>query len=66
MKNGRHEVFNSQISRLDPKVINEKLEEVFNKLDSAAKINITPRFVLQNIETGKHRYFEAQENNSFF
>ena len=57
MKNGRHEVFNSQMSNLDPKVINEKLEEVFNKLDSAVKINTALGFVLQNIETGKHRYF---------
>ena len=57
MKNGRHEVFNSQMSNLDPKVINEKLEEVFNKLDSAAKINTALGFVLQNIEAGKHRYF---------
>ena len=54
------------MSNLDPKVINEKLEEVFNKLDSAAKINTALGFVLQNIETGKYRYFEAQENNSFF
>ena len=29
MKNGRHEVFIFQISKLDPKVINEKIEEVF-------------------------------------
>ena len=29
MKNGRHKVFNLQISKLDTEVINEKLEEVF-------------------------------------
>ena len=52
MKNGRHEVFNSQISQLDPQVIKEKLETVFNKLDSAAKINIPLGFVLQSFETG--------------
>ena len=58
MKNGKHEVFNSQMSNLDPKVINLKLEEVFNKLDSAVKINAALGcFVLQNIETGKHQYF---------
>ena len=37
MENGRHKVFNFQMSKLDTKIINEKLEEVFNKLDSAAK-----------------------------
>ena len=33
MENGRHKVINFQMSKLDTKVINEKLEEVFNKLD---------------------------------
>ena len=37
MENGRHKVFNFQMSKLDTKIIIEKLEEVFNKLDSAAK-----------------------------
>ena len=48
MENGRHKVFNFQMSKLDTKIINEKLEEVFNKLDSAASINIALGFVLQN------------------
>ena len=34
MKNGSHEVFNFQMSKLDTKIINEKVE-VFNQLDSA-------------------------------
>ena len=53
MENGRHKVFNFQMSKLDTKIINEKLEEVFNKLDSAAKINIALGFVLRNVETGE-------------
>ena len=48
MENGKHKVFNFQMSKLDTKVMNEKLEEVFNKLDSAAKINIALGFVLRN------------------
>ena len=36
MENGRHKLFNFQMSKLDTKIINEKLEEVFNKLNSAA------------------------------
>ena len=47
MKNGRNKVFNFQMSKLDTKVIKEKLEEVFNKLDSAAKINIALGFVFR-------------------
>ena len=52
MENGRHKVFNFQMSELDTKIINDELEEVFNKLVSAAKINIELGFVLRNIETG--------------
>ena len=50
----------------DTKIINEKLEEVFNKLDSAAKINIALGFVLRNIETSEYRYFYTHENNTLF
>ena len=42
MENGRHKVFNIQrylTFKLNTKIINEELEEVFNKLDSAAKSN---------------------------
>ena len=45
MENGIHKVFNVQMSKLDTEVINEKLEAVFNKLNSAAKINIALGFV---------------------
>ena len=54
MENERHKVFNFQISQLDTKIINEKLEEVINKLDSAAKIIIALGFVLQSFETGEY------------
>ena len=40
MENGRHKVINFQMTKLDTRINNEKLEEVFNKLNSAAKINI--------------------------
>ena len=53
----------SKCSKKHTTIINEKLEEVFNKLDSAAKVNISLGFVPQNIETtGEYRYFYAQEN----
>ena len=53
MENGRHKVFNFQLSKLDPNLINEKLDQVFEKLDCAAKINIALGFVLHNIETSE-------------
>ena len=66
MENGKHKVFNFQMSNLDTKNINQKLEEVFNKLDPAAKIIISLRFVLRNVETGEYQYYYAHENNTFF
>ena len=53
------------MSKLDTKIINEKLEEFFNKLDSAAKINIALGFVHRIIETGNYRYFYAQKKQYF-
>ena len=44
-----------RLSQLDFKLINEKHEEVFNKFNSAPKINIASGFVLRNIETGEYR-----------
>ena len=49
---------------LDTKTINDKLEEVFNKLDSAATINFALRFVLPNVKTGENGYYYAHENNT--
>ena len=54
------------MSKLNIKLINEKLKEFFNKLDSAAKINIALGFVLRNIESGEYRYFYAYENSILF
>ena len=59
MENGRHKMFNFQLLKLDPNLVNEKL-------DGAAKINIAFGFVLRNIETNKYRYFYAHENNTIF
>ena len=48
------------------KVMNEKLEEALNKLNSAAKAFVPLGLALQNIETGEFRYFYTHENNTFF
>ena len=66
MENGRHKVFNFQLSKLDPNLVNEELDQVFEKLDCAAEINIALGFVLRNIETGEYRYFYPLENNTLF
>ena len=66
MENGRHKVFNYQLSKLDPNLVNEKLDQVFEKLGCAAKINIALGFVLRYIETGEYCYFYAHESNTPF
>ena len=65
MENGRHKVFNFQMSKLDTKIINEMLEEVLNKLDSAAKIKIALEFVILNVEMGEYHYYYAPDKQYF-
>ena len=66
MENGRHQVFNFKLSKLDPHEINKKLKEVFEKLNCAAKVNLALGFILRNVDTDEYRYFYAHENNTFF
>ena len=47
-------------------MINDKLEKVFNKADSATKINIALGFILLTFESGEHRCFYAHESNFSF
>ena len=54
------------MSKLDTPIINEKLEGVFSKVDSAAKIDIALGFALRNVKTGDYRYNYAHENNNLF
>ena len=74
MENGRHKLFNFQISKLENKIINEKLEEVLNekleevlnKLDSAAKFKNAPRFVLRGVKTGEYWYYSVHTKTILF
>ena len=55
MENGRHRVINFKLSKLDLREINEKLNEVFEKLNCVAKINLSPGFILRNVDTDEYR-----------
>ena len=66
MQNEKYKVLNFQMSKLGTEIINEKLDENFNKLDSANNITIALGFVLRKIETGEYRYFYGHENNTLF
>ena len=54
------------MSKLDTKIINEELEEVFNKFDSATEINIALGFVLPNVERGEYWYYYTHKNDTLF
>ena len=66
MENRRHQVFNFKLSKLDPNEINEKLKEVFEKLNCVAQANLALKFILRNVDTDEYQYFCAHENNTFF
>ena len=42
----------------------KKLDQFFNILKCAAKVNLAFGFILKNIEDGRFRYFHAHENNT--
>ena len=67
MKNGRHRVFNSELSKPDPSEVKEKLNEVVEKIYGAAKINLALGFI-HFTKRGHRRIpkFYAHENNTFF
>ena len=64
MESGRQKVFNFKLSKLDRNLVNEKLDQIFENLDCALKINIAVGFVLRIIETGEYCCFYARENNN--
>ena len=66
MDNERHRVINFKLAKLDPIEINEKLKEVFEKFNCAAKINLSLGFIFRNVDADEYRYFYAHENNTFF
>ena len=65
-ENGKQRVFNFQLSKIDTKIIKEKLNEVFKKIDSAAKTNAVLGFALRNIGTAEYQNFSSHENSTMF
>ena len=63
IENGRHRVFNFTMEFLDAHNLSRKLDTVFQKLKSAAKLKITFGFVLKILENGTCRRYHARENN---
>ena len=57
LETGSYCVFNFALSSFKNSFLNEKLDDFFNQLKYAAKVNLAFRFLLNNIEDGARRYF---------
>ena len=63
LERARHNLLNYAIENLNAKFANEKFDQFFNTLKSAAKLNLDFGFILKKkIEDGGFRSFYAHEN----
>ena len=60
----RHKMFNYAVETLNTEIVNDNLDNFFNNLKCAAKVNFAFGFILKNIEDGRYRYFYVHENNT--
>ena len=60
---GRQHVFNFASTNVTPKFLREKIQQVFESLLCAAKVNLALGFLLCNVEDGSYRYLYAHENS---
>ena len=59
-----NKVFNYAVETLEETIVNKKLDQFFDNLKCAAKVNLAFGFILKSIEDGDFRYFYAHENNT--
>ena len=64
LERARYQVFNYAVETLNETTVNEKLDHFFQKIESAAKVNLAFGFILKNKEDGGFRYFYAHQNNT--
>ena len=62
----RHKVFNYAVETLNDTMLDEKIDQFFNTLKYAAKVNLAFGFTEKNREVEGFRYFHAHENNTLF
>jgi len=55
LEKARHKVFHYAVENLNETVVNEKLDQFFDILKCAAKVNLAFGFILRNIEYGGFR-----------
>ena len=59
---GRQHVFNFASTNVTPKILREKIQQVFELLHCAPEVSLALVFVLRNVEDGSYRFFYAHEN----
>ena len=64
LQRARHKVFNYAVETVKETIVDEKLDQFFNNLKCAAKVNTAFGFILKNIEDSGFSYFYAHENNT--
>ena len=64
LKRARQKVFNYAMGSLNGTIVIEKLDQFFNNLKCATKVNLAFGFILKNIEDGGFSFFYAHENNT--
>ena len=64
LERARHKVFNYAVEALNKTIVNKKLDQFFNNLKCAAKVNLAFGFILKIREEGEFRNFYAHENNT--
>ena len=50
LERARHKLFNYALESLNETIVNEKLDNFFNNLKCAAKVNLAFGFILKNIK----------------
>ena len=64
LERARHKVFNYALENLSAKIVDEKLDQFFNNLKGAAKVNLGFGFFLRKIQDGELGFFYAHETNN--
>ena len=59
-----HKVFSYATEHFNAKTFDKKLDQFFNNLKCAAKVNLAFGFISRKIENGGFRYFYAHQNNA--
>ena len=63
LERARHKKLNYAVETFNETIVNEILDQFFNKLKCAAKVNLAFGFILKS-KDGGFRYFYAHENNT--